>query len=338
MTEPQAPLPPLPPGIYFDLPALRHHLDPALGSSDIRLLHKSPRRFWYASAFNPDPRSRARYNRSSDAMSAGSALHTLTLEGRAAFDRCFVRRPDDQPGATSGDKAKVTKAVKARLMAHQTMLATRDYDLAVDTFALIDGHPDLTGTLAGGAREVTVIWERIDKVRCKARFDLLKPEGMADIKSIENETDMPLDVAAHLAIKRQRIDLQIEHYFEGRRALPALVDDGAIFTWSDHHIERSMSSALPEAEAHFQMACNCVAERDYAFLLIFVQKSFPAVWATVFQPGNAKMKQAREVIEQAIGAYKMNLAKHGPDRPWSDSWRLHEYDWANSPGGKFGWD
>src|SRR6516164_2883887 len=127
--ELRAPEAGLPPGIYFGLPAVDYHADPALGSSDIRAMRKDIDRWWRGSRFNPDESERALYQRDTKALVLGKAMHTLVLEGRAEFEAGYVRRPDDPPGSGGTDKAQLTKRAKKDLLAGQHLLHGEEWDL-----------------------------------------------------------------------------------------------------------------------------------------------------------------------------------------------------------------
>src|ERR1017187_4825962 len=105
-------LKPLVPTAGFGLDEVHYHLDPAVGSTDIRRLRRSAPDYYWHSWMHPS-RPPVDEVKPTPARLLGKAMHKLVLEGQAAFDRLYVRRPDDEDGATSADKSAVTKAVNA---------------------------------------------------------------------------------------------------------------------------------------------------------------------------------------------------------------------------------
>lgn len=353
----------LAPGIYFNLSSDVYHQDPALGSSDIRLIKKNAPRYWRQSALNPDAADRSRYKKKMPALEVGTAMHTLVLDGDTAFKSRYRRRPDDAPGADGPAKGAATRAFKKTLLMGEQMLHGDDYQLCLDVQPLVEQHPDLGKSFNGGANEVSVFWRRTDGVMCKARYDRFKAFGIGDIKSIENERDDPLDLACHWAIKKYRYDIQIEHYLESRRHVPGLVGNGLVFYAVDDGLVlklsemrandesspgvnvgalRDLVQTAAEADIHGYNAQGEVywlrddGRPQYRFIIIFIQKSYPDVWAWVFSPGNPKLMQARALIELTIDKYKQNFETFGT-KPWRPTWRLSEYAWEDAPGGEFGW-
>jgi hypothetical protein len=326
---------PLAPGIYFNLSAERYHQDGALGSSDIRLIRKDPQRFWKQSAAM-NPAGAHLYKNETKATALGTALHCLVLDGEAKFRDRYVRRPDDHSGATPAEKSAITKAAKAKLLSHQTLLHADDWNLCINTEELIVEHPDLKDALAGGENEVSVFWDW-NGVRCKARFDRLKPGGLGDIKTIENERDSPLKIAAMYAIKSYRYDIQAGHYMEARAAMRKLAQDNQIYSVNvAGEPELSSKSDIVAAKGHLALALECAKRDVWGFQFVFIQKSFPAVWSCKLSPGNPILETGREHAEQGVMIYVEMLAKHGTKK-WPATWRLEELAIEEMPGQEWGW-
>ena len=340
----------LAPGIYFWLPEVQYHADPALGSSDIRAIRKDIDRWWRGSRFNPNEDERRLYDKRTKATELGKAMHKLVLEGREEFERYYVRRPDDPAGSDPTDKALLTKSAKKEAkLTSRYLLKGDEWDLCERTSDLIERHPDLSTALVGGMNEVSVFWRRTDGIMCKARFDRLKPHGIGDIKSIENESGYPLDYACVNAFLKYRYDVQAEHYLEARSQMRLLVARNAVYTVETEHY--GVPPVAREAEAFkppFQLAIDC-ANTDYhvrgedgvewfhgdrpgyAFQFIFVQKSVPGVYSFFLMPENAYLSDARQDIEIAIGSYVDMIRTVGVGNAPLPQWRVRELAYEEAP-------
>lgn len=308
----------LEPGIYLRLPEKEYHTDSAVGSSDIRTMRKGAHKYWHHSWMNP---KRAPFDeKTTPSKIMGKAIHKELLEGREALAEMFVRRPADPAGASPSDKAAVTKKLNGQLKDHQFLLKADEYDFVLECGDLIKAHPDLGTVLDGGLREVSVIFDYpvedfIDEttgetdgftVRCKCRFDLLKPRGIGDLKSIANEMDLLLATACRRAITAYRYPLQAEHYLEGRRRLPELVKAGKIFGFP----EKSALSTKQYLEA-------IADEKRFAFQYIFVPKDGdPDAESWTLSPGNDLLSNEREVIDATLRNYKKFLQTYGTEQRW----------------------
>jgi len=333
----------LAPGIYFWLPEAAYHADPALGSSDIRAMRADLDRWWRGSRFNPNAAERELYARkTTKATEIGKAMHKLVLEGREEFEALYVRRPDDPEGSTGTDKALLTKRAKKELVLDgQTLLKGDEWDLCERTAGLIERHPDLATALVGGMNEVSVFWRRTaDGVMCKARFDRLKPNGVGDIKSIENERGHPLERACIDAFLSYRYDMQAEHYLEARAQMRVLVARHKVFMPEAIHEDQSLAAnelAFRCAETDYHIRGDNGVEwfhRDrmgYAFQFIFVQKSVPGVFSFVLSPGNGYLDDAHRDIEEAIDSYTEMLREVGPGSAPLPQWRIAELAYEEAP-------
>lgn len=271
------------PGIYFGLDEGAYHDDLAKGSTDIRSLIRG-----------------AKLDIDTDATVVGSAMHKLVLEGRAAFDRVYVRRPDDPPSATSSEKGKLTKEWNLKLFVGQELLHGEVYDLILDVAAIVNAHPDLKGSFDGAEREVSVFWER-DGIRMKARFDLLKPRGMGDLKSIANEMGDPLDVACDRRFWAHKHYVQGEHYMNGRAAMPALIEQKKVFEF----VNGKQLSVEPNTKRSVLLA-KLAKETRYDFIFIYMPKNGArTAWGLVYLQDNEDLRNiARGEIEAALAVYR----------------------------------
>jgi len=283
------------PGIYFGMTADEYHADPSLGSTGIRALIKSPRKYWLRSLRNP---GHLRYEEADkDSTKVGTAVHVALLDGASAFASQYVRRPDDQPDATPAQKSAITRAANvAADAAGKILLHGDDWGLIEDLSWLIPSHPELADVLIGGEHEVSVFWEDGNTaVPCKCRFDILKPRGIGDLKTIENQFDMRLETACKLHIKRFRYDIQAEHYMEGRGQFPLLLKAGQVFFCGV-----VPPDATDIARGKIDFIRECIRAKEFHFQLVFASKSMPEVWGCYLSRKNPILRRAREHIDGAL--------------------------------------
>lgn len=307
------------PGIYFSMPADEYHKDKSLGSSNIKNIRKGPRHYQKTSWMNPKYRST-----DTKATIVGTALHMIVLEGIEKFSKHYVRRPDSYSELSQSDKSAMTKAINAKLADHQKLLSADEYDLCVDAAQEISDHEDMRKSLVGGVNEVSIFWiDEATGVPCKGRLDRLKARGIGDIKTIANEDDRPLDVAAMYAIKKYRYDIQSAHYLTGLRTV--IRQKGAVVV-----------GAGASANELLLQVKSSLANNDFAYQLIFLQKSLSEVWSTVLSPENHIVRVATDHVHWALETFKAMYEKHGKER-WPSTWRLGELHAEDMPGGEYGW-
>lgn len=307
------------PGIYFGMLAAEYHRDPSLGSTNVKDLRNSARKYQRTSWMAEKP-----VDRTTKATIMGTALHTIVLDGVEKFTRDYVRRPDSYNDLSQGDKSAMTKSIKAKLGIGQEMLSAEDYDLCLEAVGMIIDHDDLRKSLTGGENEISVFWvDQHTGVPCKARFDRLKARGIGDLKSIENERGRPLEIAAMYDIKGYRYDMQAAHYLAGARHIPDYMKRGLI------------NGASPAAKPLLAEAAEHIRDGDFAYQLIFLQKSFADVWSCVLSPENHLIKVASDHVHWAIESFNVMIHRHGIKR-WAATWKLGELHAEDLPGGEYG--
>ncbi len=325
------------PGIYYFMTNEDYHADPALGSTDIRAFMKGPARYWRTSWMNPNADLYRRPETESTIV--GTGIHSYLLDGASKFTDLYMRRPDDAPGASPSDKSAVTKAAKKNLLSYQTLLHGDDWRIIMDAGKTITEHPDLKDVFDGGDHEVSVFWINDLGIRCKCRFDILKPAGIGDLKSIANQHRDRLDIAAKWAIKRYRYDIQAAHYMEGRRQMPKLFKAGKAFVCTGDG-----GAAITElSEARGSMALildrlqEVVACRQFAFQFIFISKESPEAWGCTLSPRNPIISHAQDQLQNTFQEFCNALELYGT-KPWPETWRLSELAMEEMPGGEWGWN
>jgi PDDEXK-like domain of unknown function (DUF3799) len=333
-----------PPGVYLGMPAEEYHADPSLGSTDIRAIRKGPRRYWLSSKFNPHHEKYR--DEDTKATVVGTAIHVYLLDGLEMFLGKYVRRPEDPSGLSSGQKATATKEYKKSLVPGQILLSAKEYELVESSGAVIAAHPDLRNLFKDSFREVSVFWVNEHGIPCKVRWDILKPRGIGDIKSIANEKGRRFDLACKLAIKQFSYHIQAAHYLEGRRQLARLVGDDKVYVWvSPYETVQLSKNSVGIGAISLDNLRKCAKETEFAFQFIFVSKSLPEAWACTLSPkppgeekgGNDLLTTADDQIYEAFGIYLFQLRRFGT-QPWADDWALHELAMEDMPGGHFGWD
>jgi hypothetical protein len=303
---------PLPLGLHFGLPAEQHHQDPGLGSSSIKQLAENPYSWWWNSWMNPD-----RPEEDDDTASRinGRALHLLLYEGKEVFTRHFVCGPD-QRGMSTTEKSNSTRAAnKAAAERGRECLKRDAWNRIFMAHALITQNPDLATVFTGGMSEVTFIWEKVVDgmpVRCKARFDFLKPVtkqntkliAVADLKSVANQYSLDFKRACRQAVSTYRYHVQSAHYLEAAALVPKAIKDNAIQLHSG-----SMPSAL--------MLERYAEAKHVAWQWVFFQSTgAPLTFSYYLSPGNPLLQEGRGIVDRALAAYVDNMRKYKPGEQW----------------------
>lgn len=185
-----------------------YHAHPALGSTDLRNLLKSPAHFRAA-------RSAPRVE--TPAMRRGTLAHVCTLEPER-WDRGYALRP-----RVDGR----TKEGKAILADFEASIGDREaitYDeaaLAESIRAAVMAHPAASGLLRAKAGvEVPVFWEdETTGVQCKGRIDLVAKVGGRDILCDLKTTPDASASGFPRAIAQWALHVQAAHYIDGWRTI-----------------------------------------------------------------------------------------------------------------------
>lgn len=280
-------------GIYFGLSDILYRQDPALGSSDHKTLAVAPEAFWHGSHMNPAKPKET----DSAARALGRAVHAAALEGEGAFRRSFVRRPDDLERLTAKERAILAPR-------GETVLQGADFDRAAIAAKMIRTHPDLANALSGGYPEVSAFWTvEVDgkPVRCKARYDWLKPRAIVDLKSVNpKKRPIPFRALCIRDIRAYRYAVQAAEYLEGRARVAEFVRAGAVFG----EPEPAWLDAL-------------AAAKDFAFVWVFwASDGPPLVWATTVSPGNPLLAEGQSIVDQGRRNFVSFRERFGEDSAW----------------------
>jgi exodeoxyribonuclease VIII len=149
-------------GILHGLDAAKYHDEPALGSSALNALARSPWHYWaeYLSPGRPERVATA-------AMAAGTLAHCAILEPDE-LDRRYVARPAWVDGRTKDGKAWIAEAEAsgAEVITAEQMATAQAQRAAVLEV------PELAQLLASGQAEVSSFsTDEASGVACKARVD-----------------------------------------------------------------------------------------------------------------------------------------------------------------------
>lgn len=283
-----------PDGIYFGLDEALYRRDPALGSTDHKMLAMAPEAYWFGSIHNPARPP----EKDTPARALGRGVHKAALEGREAFERAFIRRPDDLE--------RLTEKVRAVLAPRgETILPGEAYDRAELAAGMIRAHPDLANSLSGGHPEASVFWTvEVDgrPVRCKCRFDFLKPRAIVDIKSIAIKRPLPFRVLCLRAMQSFRYLVQAFTYLEARSRVGAMIRAGDV-----------------HGEVEPEWLDLLAAAKDFAFVWVFwASEGPPLVWSGSVSPGNPLLLEARSLVEQARQNFANFRDRFGTDAAWID--------------------
>jgi PDDEXK-like domain of unknown function (DUF3799) len=287
-------------GIHFGLPEAEYHADPAIGSTDIRALSRNPGAYWFNSHMNPSREP----DEPTDSQIRGTAMHTLVLHGKEAFDELYECGPD-QSGMTSGKKAASTREAREKAAANgRTCLRRQDYERIAIGSAMITENPELRECFDGGIPEVSVFWER-DGLRCKARFDYLKARGIGDLKTVANPFDLDFRQACRAAIERHHLHEQASWYMDARLHMPTMIAKKQVYGID--------GSWIYDANDMPWIKKICAAN-EYGWQWVFSQADkTPLTWSRALSPGSPYLEKGRAANQRGIDLYKENAEKYGTD-------------------------
>lgn len=115
-----------------------------------------------------------------DAMSLGTAAHTLILDGEAVFEARYTRKPDGMNFSTKEGKAWRADAESAG----KEVLSSAAYDSCVAMAEAVYSHKAASKLLTGGHPEVTAIAQDPHTgLWLKARPDYLRPGIAINLKT-----------------------------------------------------------------------------------------------------------------------------------------------------------
>lgn len=195
----------IPLGIFEGMASEKYHSIPALGSSGLKKLARTPQHF-YGAALDPNRPP----NDPTPAMKAGTLAHCALLEPASLPER-YVVRPEWLDGRTKEGKAwlaAVPQGVEA-VTAEQMLTAQRQA-------AAVRALPEIAAFLARGRAEVSAFWvDEESGVHCKCRPDWVHSTEVGDVLLDLKTTQDASPEAFAKSIARLGYHLQDAHYRDG---------------------------------------------------------------------------------------------------------------------------
>lgn len=192
------------PGVSYGMPEDVYRAIPALGSSDVKALIRSPAH--YLAGLDAQ-------SESTDAQELGTAIHVGVLEPER-FERAVLELPDVDRRTKAG---RETIAAIERENPGAILLAPESYLHACRAIDAVRSHPAAAHLLSAGLPEVVLQWEDPETgTPCKARLDWLRPDmATPDLKSTRDAS--PGGFVR--AIGTLGYAIQEAHYRRGMRAV-----------------------------------------------------------------------------------------------------------------------
>jgi len=196
-----------------DVPEAQYHADPALGSTDLKNILRSPAHYITAKGEPLD----------SPALRLGTLVHECILDPDLWSKRVTSPKFDRRTKAGKAEYAEWTARVDAEGLR----------EVSVDDRALCEAMresamraPLVRAVLEHAKdREVSCFWKDADTgVHCKARLDAHKPGLVMDLKTTQDASSG----AFRNSVARFRYHVQAAHYSEGVRAVTGEWPDYAI--------------------------------------------------------------------------------------------------------------
>jgi len=296
------------PGIYFNLSNKDYHLDPALGSTDLRAAVRGAGVYWWNSYMNPmrPPVEKKK----TDALLYGDATHKCILEGVEAFKKVYKRRPDDAPEASPADKGAATKRFKSKLMKGEEMLHGEDFDSVMLTGQMIRANPELQTAFEGGVSELAIFW-REGPFMLKIKIDKLKPKGLGDLKTIANQMKRDLEEACRLEFCFRRHDMQALHYLDGAARIPDLLAAGKIFGEPN--------------DSDMDVLHKFCKHNQHAFQFVYFQsEGVPETFSTYLSPDNPIFEFSRRDLDDGKERFRIAMERWGEETMWLTTRKVRE--------------
>jgi hypothetical protein len=300
-------------GVHLGLPLEEYLADPALGSTDLRLLRRNPTSYWHFSHMNPQ-----RQIKTTPYLERGTALHVLLLEGDRAFANRYLRGRERPEYLTPAEKGALTKAENKRAAAEgMEVLPAADYDRVLKSRIIINRHPIMSTCFTNGIPEVSVFWRR-DGVRRKARLDYLKTFGVGDLKSAGNPYSRDFREVCTQAIRNYDYGMQAAHYLEARGQIPAQVQAGKV-------------TVHPMGEVQFERFRSVVTSVGLGWQWVFFcTDGAPDAMSYKWTAGNPMLEQAGKDVEIAVARYVGYKRKFG-NAEWVLIREVEELTWEHMP-------
>lgn len=246
----------LPPGVYPYLTNEEYQADPAIGSSGIKNLLISPRRYWFQSPLNP----KRKIKKKTAAMNFGTAYHAMRLEPKN-FEAYVAIEPEKWPTAKEHPE-KLSQEKQKELWREankQKVIITRpQYEVMDEMFYAMQATPEHLNALRGGIPECSVFWrDEHTQLMCKIRVDNFAPSWVSDLKTITTIDDKNM----RYEFPKRGYDVSGSMYSEGMMQLKKMIAGGY----------KLPEPFTPEFVAEF------MAEKQQHFCFVFQEKEDPYI-------------------------------------------------------------
>lgn len=196
-------------GLHRGIPMHQYLGIEAMGSTHLDALAVSPLHYQYLMSQGSP---------STEATELGSAVHMAVLEPDL-YSQQFVVEPNPHLVAPDNVKPRATKAYReacAELEATgKTVLRMEQANQIADMADAVRRNPHVAKLLARAReREVTMIWERETKLRCRGRADILGDGVIGDLKVTRS-----IRYFSPFTVTKLRYHAQQAHYLDGLRRL-----------------------------------------------------------------------------------------------------------------------
>jgi len=216
MPQPQG----LQPGVYF-IDMETYHADPAIGSSGIKDLLISPRRYWFNSPLNPKRKPK----KETPALRFGKAFHAMILEPEN-FEKYIAIMPKkfipakQHPTGLSMEKQK---ELFIEANSDKIIVSHEEIDTMIEMLYALQVEPAHLNALKSGLSEVSIFWRDAETgLMCKIRADRFAPLWVSDLKTTTSIDDKNL---RHEFPKRG-YDVSGAMYSEGMIQLKEMIRGG----------------------------------------------------------------------------------------------------------------
>lgn len=190
------------PGVTYGMPEATYRAIPALGSSDVKALLRSPAH--YRAGLEDEPES-------TEAQVLGTAIHLAVLEPER-FEREVVTAPTVDRRTKDG---KAAAAAFEQAHAGMLILPADAFDTVRRVADAVRAHPAAGYLLSEGVAEVSLQWSDPETgAPAKCRIDWMRPDGLlVDLKSARDAS--PRGFAR--ACGEYGLHVQAAHYVRGYR-------------------------------------------------------------------------------------------------------------------------
>jgi hypothetical protein len=320
-------------GVFFGMPEEQYFAIPALNASGMKYLRQSPLDFWARSWMNPRLAEVQEEEGTTEFKELGKAFDKRIIEGKAAFERCYVEKPecqftylktaDDLKEACRARELKVSgskdeliarleeadpglpiwdKIVKAHAAEHdgKVFLDRKWMEKIAIAAAMIEKDPIFSKAFTGGMPQVTIVWrDETIGVDLKARPDYVKARAITDLKTYTNVRGLPLKDAVNREIASRRYFVQMAFYLEAVSQISGFIKDGRVFGECEPSFLKALAADHPKTAA----------------LIFQVKGVAPAVIGRVIPADSMMIQAAKAEIEAHKQTYRTYSETFG-NLPW----------------------